>query len=75
MRRKKPLKPPATLRKPVKNQTLDPEGDTVAVGPVAMYYHEDWMLKLEYRRIVYDRAKAMRFGDHRRFAIGFSMTF
>ena len=40
-----------------------------------MYYHEYWMLKLEYLRTVYDRAKAMRFGDHRRFAIGFSVTF
>ncbi len=40
-----------------------------------MYYHEDWMLKLEYRQTVYDKAKAMRFGDHRRFAIGFGMAF
>ena len=60
---------------PGKNQTVDPAGDTIAVGPVAMYYHEDWMLKLEYRQTVYDKAKAMRFGDHRRFAIGFGMAF
>tara|TARA_B100000929_G_scaffold228867_1_gene185282 strand:+ start:628 stop:750 length:123 start_codon:yes stop_codon:yes gene_type:complete len=40
-----------------------------------MYYHEDWILKLEYRRTVYDRAKVIRFGDHRLFAIGFSLTF
>jgi hypothetical protein len=33
------------------------------------------MLKLEYRQTVYDKAKAMRFGDHRRFAIGFGMAF
>ena len=60
---------------PGKNQTVDPAGDTIAVGPVAMYYHEDWMLKLEYRQTVYDKAKAMRFGDHRRLAVGFGMTF
>ena len=61
--------------KPGKNQMVDPAGDTIAVGPVAMYYHEDWMLKFEYRQVVYDKAKAMRFGNHRRFALGFGLTF
>ena len=60
---------------PGKNQMVDPAGDTIAVGPVAMYYHEDWMLKFEYRQVVYDKAKAMRFGDHRRFAVGCGLTF
>jgi hypothetical protein len=60
---------------PGKNQMVDPAGDTIAVGPVAMYYHEDWMLKFEYRQVVYDKAKTMRFGDHRRFAVGFGLTF
>jgi hypothetical protein len=60
---------------PGKHQLVDLAGDSVAVGPVAMYYHEDWMLKLEYRQTVYDKAKAMGFGDHRRFAIGFGMAF
>ena len=32
-----------------KHQLVDPAGDTIAVGPVAMYYHEDWMLKIEYQ--------------------------
>jgi hypothetical protein len=60
---------------PGKNQMVDPAGDTIAVGPVAMYYHEDWMLKFEYRQTVYDKAKSMRFGDHRRFAVGFGLAF
>jgi len=25
--------------------------------------------------VVYDKSKAMRFGDHRRFAVGFGLTF
>jgi hypothetical protein len=54
---------------------VDPAGDTIAVGPVAMYYNEDWMLKFEYRQVVYDKSKAMRFGDYRRFAVGFGLTF
>ena len=58
-----------------KNQLVDPAGDTIAVGPVVMYYHEDWIFKLEYRQTVYDKAKAMRFGDNRRFAVGFGLTF
>ena len=58
-----------------KHQLVDPAGDTIAIGPVAMYYQEDWMLKIEYRQTVYDKAKAMRFGDHRRFAVGFGLTF
>jgi hypothetical protein len=33
------------------------------------------MLKFEYRQVVYDKAKTMRFGDHRRFAVGFGLTF
>ena len=61
--------------KPGKNQMVDPAGDTLAVGPVAMYYNEDWMLKFEYRQVVYDKSKAMRFGDYRRFAVGFGLTF
>ena len=60
---------------PSKNELIDPAGDTIAVGPVAMYYHEDWMLKFEYRQTVYDKAKSTRFGDHRRFAVGFGLTF
>jgi hypothetical protein len=58
-----------------KHQLVDPAGDTIAIGPVAMYYQEDWMLKIEYRQTVYDRSESVRFGDHQRFAVGFGLTF
>ena len=58
-----------------RHQLVDPAGDTIEVGPVAMYYEEDWFLKIEYRQTVYDKAKTMSYGDARRFAIGFGLTF